>query len=120
MRMRRLGRAAVVVATVAITGGGILASPASAAEVRMEAFGAAGSYDNNPGNGSQSWVWVWAGNNQYIHLQYEFTDGSKGELHTFGYYTSNTRNLNKDVRRIRLCKHYSPPYWPSMCSAWNR
>jgi hypothetical protein len=60
------------------TGGGVLASPASATEVGVGGpNGSRGSYDNNPGNGAQSWVWLFGGNgNHGAAIKCKFTDGT--------------------------------------------
>jgi hypothetical protein len=117
--MKRLGRATVVVATVAITGGGLLASPASAAQVTVSHWGAQGAYDNNPGNRSESWAWVYVGRNRAAYLHYRFYDGTGGTLSADGQWSSKTANLGKDIRKVQLCVLRNTYDYAPTCSPWK-
>ncbi|MEO3876338.1 hypothetical protein ABGB18_46885 [Nonomuraea sp. B12E4] len=113
MGLKSFARAAVVATTVALTGVNLTAQPASADEVAVYWFDAAGAFDNEPGNGAEAWVWVWNGSHTVITLEYEFFDGSVGLLSTWGANSSRTAGLDRDVKRMRVC---TTQY---VCSLWQ-
>ncbi|MBP2704959.1 hypothetical protein JOL79_14150 [Microbispora sp. RL4-1S] len=117
MGLKSFARSAVVATAVAAAGVSIVAQPASAGTT-LNYAGASGQFDNNPGNGAASWVWIWAGwDNSSARTEYQYYDGSTGAVWA-NTGQSNTANLGKDVWRIRVCvsRWDNTITW---CSSWT-
>lgn len=114
--MKRIGRAAVVVATAALTGVGFLASPASAAQVTAYHMGASAAFDNNPGNGRESWVWIWSGPNQQAYVDYMTTKGRGQAFAGTGPWASFSMSLDNNVWAVRACA-LANSQWS--CGSWK-
>lgn len=119
--MKRLRRASVVAAVAAVTGVGLLASPASAAgaTARLYPSGAQAKFDNSPGNGAESWLWIYTGSSTKARANYVNRDGSSGwrELNWGQSYSSNSWNMDKDIARIQVCAWNTSYVWS--CSSWE-
>ncbi|TWD17617.1 hypothetical protein FB570_111230 [Streptomyces sp. T12] len=121
MRMKTLVQAASAAVMLAAVGTGV-ASPASAAEVGTAATtinytNAQVSFDNNPGNGSESWIWGWNGNSNGVRFDYQHYDNSINSLWV-GANSSASANPSKDIWRVRYC------FWDSRsqaygCGSWS-
>ncbi|MEU0851241.1 hypothetical protein ABZ387_25230 [Streptomyces flaveolus] len=114
MKLKRITRSAVTALAMATVALGLNAGTASAATY-VSVWGAEGRYDNNPGNGAASWIWVYTGDNSEARLTYILNDGSRHELTATGTYSSATASLNQDVRTIQVCTNFPTP----VCSAWS-
>ncbi|MEO3876339.1 hypothetical protein ABGB18_46890 [Nonomuraea sp. B12E4] len=117
MSPKSFARTAVVAAALALTGVSLSAQPASADQVVLDFLGAQGAFDNNPGNGAESWVWIWSGTSGAAGIEYRFYDNTSGYLEVIGHHTSATRFLDRDVWRIRLC--VGSDRVKKTCSAWT-
>ncbi|WP_329039738.1 hypothetical protein OHT61_18110 [Streptomyces sp. NBC_00178] len=116
--MKTIARSAITMAAAAAIGVGVAASPASAASTGT-VWGARGQSDNNPGNGAQSWVWAYTGDNDQARLTYQFYDNSKGDFYVWGKGQSASTNLSKDVWRIQVCVPSSVGEAVSwVCTGW--
>jgi hypothetical protein len=116
MRMKMFARAASVAVMLTAVGTG-LTSPASAGEVGTAATtinypNAQVSFDNNPGNGSESWIWGWNGNSNPVRFDYQHYDNSINSLWV-GPGSAASANPNKDIWRVRYC------WWDSRVQAYG-
>ncbi|UCM86844.1 hypothetical protein [Streptomyces marincola] len=105
MSIKRLSAMAAAAATAALAGLlGPAAQPAAASQVTTHYQGVSAAFDNNPGNGAESWVWVHAGAGVSAgSVEYAFYDGSVQNLQVFGGNTSVTKHEHQDIWRIRAC-----------------
>lgn len=108
-----------IAAIVAVAGAALTAQPAAAATTLTFDITQA-QFDDNPGNGAESWIWFWMGTptatSRFAELDYEYYDGSIGVL-TGEPNTGVSENLPKDVWRIRSCVLDDLKGFPS-CSNW--
>ncbi|MBP2702948.1 hypothetical protein JOL79_03920 [Microbispora sp. RL4-1S] len=101
MGLRNVAKAAVVATAVAAAGVSLTAQPASAATT-VDWYSAQGQFDNNPGNGAASWVWVYAGPNTSAAVEYQYYNGATGRV-TANTWGAASANLGQDIWRIRVC-----------------
>ncbi|AWW41741.1 MULTISPECIES: hypothetical protein [Streptomyces] len=121
MIFKKFVRAAAAAAALTTAGVGMTAAPASAAEAGVSATtlnfpGGQAQFDNNPGNGAQSWVWVW-NNSQYsgtVRVDYQLYNGTIGSLQA-DWGQGHSLNLAEDIWRIRGCWHIQN--WS--CTDWT-
>ncbi len=127
MRTKRLiwasGAAlAVSVASTALAFGSV--SPAGATEGRPVYTwnGYQTKFDNDPGNGTPSWAWIYNGGSRNAVAIVEFYDGNRDvELRAYGHNTSHTLNYSRDIWRISICDFSGDnPFSDSSskCSEW--
>ncbi|MFD5575180.1 hypothetical protein [Streptomyces cadmiisoli] len=64
-------------------------------------------WDNNPGNGAESWLWGWNGGSTTAKFRYEYYDGTGGELTVTSTAGTGQVNLPKDVWRV-MAGSYNP------------
>jgi hypothetical protein len=107
-KLRTAVRASVISAAIALSAGAVVIPAASASQVTVSADGAQAAYDNNPGNGAQSWVWVYAGGTIHTKVTIHFVDGSSTYVEVYNPGYSQSFNLSKDVRYLRLCASVAP------------
>ncbi|MEU8279393.1 hypothetical protein ACFYOK_00220 [Microbispora bryophytorum] len=101
MGLRSSAKAAVVATAVATATITLAAQPASAA-VTINYAGAQGQFDNNPGRG-QSWVWVYAGGDNYsARTDYQFYNGETGSITAYQGQAAS-KDPGQDIWRIRVC-----------------
>ncbi|UCM86843.1 hypothetical protein [Streptomyces marincola] len=121
MRIRRFPAMAAAAATAALAGLlGPAAQPAAAAQVTTSYEMVTAAFDNNPGNGAESWVWVHAGPNTPVPalVEYAFYDGTTQRLYVLEANASATRDETRDIWRIRACLHW--PYPRTLgCGPWT-
>ncbi|XVU29005.1 hypothetical protein ACQPZJ_18665 [Actinoplanes sp. CA-054009] len=115
MRSARIARAAAAIATIGAAVVGFYPQSASAAYANGPYYwnGIGGQFDNNPGNGAQSWAWVnntnsWGSG--YIRIK--FYDNSTTVLGAANF-KSNTGNYNQDIWQIQMCVYQTcSKYYP--------
>ncbi|MET7436786.1 hypothetical protein ACWERY_10905 [Streptomyces sp. NPDC004082] len=97
-------------AALAVTAlGVIIPQQASASEVgvqyalRTEYSGMQVQADNEPGNGSASWIWAYNGTGtDDAWAEYQYYDGRTGKLWP-AQWTSYSANLSADIWRFHAC-----------------
>ena len=114
MGLKNFAKAAVVATAVAVAGVSLTAQPASAGTT-INHYDAQGQFDNNPGNGAQSWVWVYAGPNTSATVEYQYYNGSTGRI-SAKTWKSASASLGQDIWRIRVC---AVKFVASSCSGWS-
>jgi hypothetical protein len=99
MRLKNFTRAAAVAATVALTGGALSASPASASTQWCrwnDDYTVQACFSNDPGSGAESWAWVWAAKANCGQASIYFDNSHKPiALRTYGWGSQNHRDFWK-------------------------
>ncbi|MFF4903028.1 hypothetical protein [Streptomyces sp. NPDC001068] len=117
--MRRVLRA-VVAAVAMVVATVVFVQPASAATYNASYGGVEAQLDTAPGNGYQSWIWLYVpGDAASGRVEYKYFDGTGGTEYT-APDTTATWNFTKKVQTIRACRFTlfgGQYYW--ICSAWT-
>ncbi|AWW35504.1 hypothetical protein DN051_01480 [Streptomyces cadmiisoli] len=122
MRMKTFVRAASTAALLAAVSATLTPS-ASASEVGTAATTinypqAQASYDNNPGNGRESWLWASNWGSSKIRIDAQHYDNSISYDLVVEPNQARSVNFNKDIWRIRYCWFDSRVnYWG--CHGWS-
>jgi hypothetical protein len=121
MRLKKLAQTIIVSATAALTGGLLLTSPASAAQITAYHNGAEAAFDNNPGDGAASWVWVWNGSKYpYAVVEFQFPSGVRDYHDVHGAWASTSFDVDSDIYRVRACTATSViPKVNYSCGSWK-
>lgn len=94
-------RAAGIVVAAGIAGLSSAAPTSADATVTTSYYGVQAQFDNSPGSGAASWVWVYGGSGGGS-VQYEGYDGVSHTLNVDAGQSASTEP-NFDVWRIRAC-----------------
>ena len=120
--LKSLTRAVAAAAAVTLAGVtfSTTASATTATVHTISYKGVQAQVDNSPGSGA-SWAWIYSGAKQQGMIQYEFYDGTWGEL-TANSGGSNSATLSQDVWRFQACVWNTGggdqgPYWD--CSSYS-
>ncbi|GAA4264151.1 hypothetical protein GCM10022255_115140 [Dactylosporangium darangshiense] len=118
LRLLTLGAVVVVAVGTSTT---VMGSPAMAncAQRSFAFHGNQAQVNNCPGNGADSWAWVWNGSrsNDYASLQLEFDNGQKERLVTGSGYSAASNSYWKtgDIWRAKICYSWGQRV---VCDSW--
>ncbi|RBQ14062.1 hypothetical protein DP939_42560 [Spongiactinospora rosea] len=90
---------------LAVGGTAVTAPPASAATT-VTTQHTQGQFDNNPGNGAESWVWVWTNAPLGGGIEWQYYDGATDSLYTSNG-TAQSLSPSKDIWRARAWHYIS-------------
>ncbi|MFD8032674.1 hypothetical protein ACFV3F_28725 [Streptomyces sp. NPDC059717] len=88
------------------------ASTAAEAATTINYSNAQVSYDNNPGNGAESWIWAWNNNSYTIRIDYQYYDNGIDSMWV-NPYSATSVNANRDIWRVRYC------WWDDRSQYWG-
>jgi hypothetical protein len=117
MHLKTMVKAVTTAAVLTAVSAG-LAAPASADEAGTAATtitwgNLQASFDNNPGNGAESWLWAWAGGSGGSYrVDYQHYDSSIGSVWVNSGQGASV-NPSKDIWRVRGC------WWDNRSQAWG-
>jgi hypothetical protein len=112
--------AAAALATLGVVG--LAAEPAAAAQVSTYYQGVSAAFDNNPGNGAESWLWLHNGSRPRVarvhYLFYGDNESSPRKFDIWSPTTSASMNFDRDIWKIRACSWAEYGAYP-VCGPWT-